>query len=83
MHYPFLYNFVSSSAIHCGIDHVECINTEIALLGRAMHCLHEDHEKIVGKLADGLNANAQISDFLKSFIVCLGEADRDSDADVI
>ncbi len=51
-----------------------------------MHCLHEDCEKIVGELANGLNAisscehgteiidaYAQISDFLKSFIVHLGE----------
>ncbi len=59
-----------------------------------MHCLGEDHEKIIGKLADGLdaiafhehgteivNAYMQVSDFLQSFIVCLGEADGDSDAE--
>ncbi len=59
-----------------------------------MHCLRKDREKIVGELADGLNAiascehgteivnaYAQISDFLKSFIVRLGEADRGSDTE--
>ncbi len=86
----FLSNPIPSSAIRRGVDHVERINAEIALLGRAMHCLREDREKIVGELADGLDAiasrehgteivdaYAQISDFLKSFIVRLGEADGD------
>ncbi|KAK0222656.1 hypothetical protein EDD85DRAFT_959895 [Armillaria nabsnona] len=84
----------SDGAIHCGIDRVEHINAEIALLGRAMHCLCEDREKIVGELADGLdaissrehgteiiNAYAQISDFLKSFVVRLGEDAGDSGAE--
>ncbi|KAK0244874.1 hypothetical protein EDD85DRAFT_785242 [Armillaria nabsnona] len=84
----------SDGAIHRGIDHVERINAEIALLGRAMHCLCEDCDKIVGELADGLNAiashehgteiinaYAQISDFLKSFIIQLGDTDGVSDAE--
>ncbi len=73
------------------VDCVEHINVEIALLGRAVHCLREDCEKIVGELADGLDAISsrkhgteiidvyvQVSDFLKSFIVHLGEAAGDS-----
>ncbi|KAK0226816.1 hypothetical protein EDD85DRAFT_976062 [Armillaria nabsnona] len=84
----------SDRAIHHGVDRVEHINAEIALLSRAMHCLHEDHNKIVGELADGLDAifshehgteiidaYAQVSDFLKSFVVHLGEAGGDSDAE--
>ncbi|PBK83037.1 hypothetical protein ARMGADRAFT_1089783 [Armillaria gallica] len=84
----------SDGAIHCGVNCVERINAEIALLRNAMHCLHEDHEKIIGELADGLDAIAShehgteiidaymhISDFLKSFVVRLGEAARDSDAE--
>ncbi len=89
-----LSNFISSSAIRCGVDCVERINAEIALLGRAMHCLCEDREKIIGELADGLNAIAscehdteiidaytQISSFLWSFIVHLGEEADDSGAE--
>ncbi len=89
-----LSNFISSPAIHRGIDRVEHINTEIALLGRVMHYLHEDHKKIIGELADGLDAIAsrehgmeiidayvQVSDFLKSFIIHLSEADGGSDAE--
>ncbi|PBK97290.1 hypothetical protein ARMGADRAFT_1075792 [Armillaria gallica] len=84
----------SDSAICHGVDRVKCINAEIALLGRAMHCLHEDHEKIIGKLADGLDAISsrehgteiidaytQISDFLKSLVIRLGEDVEDSDAE--
>ncbi|PBL03909.1 hypothetical protein ARMGADRAFT_1022465 [Armillaria gallica] len=84
----------SDSAICCGVDHVERINAKIALLGRAMHCLHEDCEKIVGKLADGLDAISshkhgteiidaymQISNFLKSLVIRLGEDVEDSDAE--
>ncbi len=53
-----------------------------------------DRDKIVGELADSLDAiasrehgteivdaYAQVSDFLQSFIVRLGEADGDSDAE--
>ncbi|KAK0237423.1 hypothetical protein EDD85DRAFT_951604 [Armillaria nabsnona] len=84
----------SDGAIRHGVDGVEHINAEIALLGRAKHCLHKDHKKIVGELADGLNAiasrehgteiidaYAQVSDFLKSFVVCLGEDAGDSGAE--
>ncbi|KAK0235562.1 hypothetical protein EDD85DRAFT_955122 [Armillaria nabsnona] len=84
----------NDGAIFCGVDCVEHINTKIALLGRAMHCLCEDCKKIVGKLADGLNAIAshehgteivdayvQVSDFLKSFVVHLGEDAGDSGAE--
>ncbi len=90
----FLSDFIFFSAICCSVNRVERLNAEIALLGRAMHCLHEDREKIIGELADGLDAisscehgteiidaYAQISDFLKSFVVHLGEADGDSDAE--
>ncbi|KAK0231655.1 hypothetical protein EDD85DRAFT_793320 [Armillaria nabsnona] len=90
----FLSNLVPSSAICHGINRVERINAEIALLGRVMHCLREDREKIVGELADGLeaiasrehgteivDAYAQISNFLKSFIIRLGEAHGGSDAE--
>ncbi|KAK0238172.1 hypothetical protein EDD85DRAFT_952341 [Armillaria nabsnona] len=84
----------SDGAICHGVDHVKRINAELALLGRAMHCLCEDCEKIIGELADGLNviashehgteiinAYTQVSDFLKSFVVHLGEAGGDSDVE--
>ncbi|KAK0243533.1 hypothetical protein EDD85DRAFT_947721 [Armillaria nabsnona] len=84
----------SDGAIRHGVDCVERINAEIALLGRAMHCLREDREKIIGELADGLDAissrehgteiidaYAQISDFLKSFVIRLGEDAEGSDAE--
>ncbi len=90
----FVSNFDFSSAIRRGVDRVERINAEIALLGWAMYCLCKDRDKIVGELADGLDAiasrehgteivdaYAQVSDFLQSFIVRLGEADGDSDAE--
>ncbi|KAK0244863.1 hypothetical protein EDD85DRAFT_946155 [Armillaria nabsnona] len=84
----------SDGAIRHGVDCVECINAEITLLGRAMHCLCEDREKIIGELADGLDtiashehgteivdAYAQVSNFLKSFVVHLGEDAGDSGAE--
>ncbi|PBK72214.1 hypothetical protein ARMSODRAFT_1016190 [Armillaria solidipes] len=83
----------SDGAIRHSIDRVERINAEIMLLGRAMHCLREDREKIIGELSDGLeaiashehgteiiDAYAQISDFLKSFVVRLGEGSEADDS---
>ncbi|SJL14893.1 uncharacterized protein ARMOST_18369 [Armillaria ostoyae] len=84
----------SDGAICRGVERVERINAKIALLGRAMHLLREDREKIIGELSDGLeaissrehgteiiDAYAQVNDFLKSFVVRLGEGYEGSEAD--
>ncbi|KAK0468818.1 hypothetical protein IW261DRAFT_1573429 [Armillaria novae-zelandiae] len=78
-------------AICRGVQCVDHINSEIELLGQAMQLLCEDHEAVIGELADGLDAIAchehgteiieaysQVSGFLKSFIVHVGGAALES-----
>ncbi|KAK0429619.1 hypothetical protein EV421DRAFT_2042648 [Armillaria borealis] len=79
-------------ALRRGINRVERLNTEIKLLGEAMQLLRKDREQIIGELADGLDAiasrehgteiidaHAQVSSFLGSFIVRLGEVNAGSE----
>ncbi|PBK59106.1 hypothetical protein ARMSODRAFT_983275 [Armillaria solidipes] len=79
-------------ALRRGVNQVKHLNTEIKLLGEAMQLLREDREQIIGELADGLDAiashehgteiidaHAQVSSFLGSFTVRLGEVNTGSE----
>ncbi|KAK0485393.1 hypothetical protein EDD18DRAFT_1361075 [Armillaria luteobubalina] len=82
-------------AIAHGLVWVDSISTQLDLLGKVVNQLRADHEAVVSKLTDGLDAIAShehgtdiidayaaVSDFLKSFIMCPGSgASGDEDND--
>ncbi|KAK0207305.1 hypothetical protein IW262DRAFT_1469669 [Armillaria fumosa] len=83
---------LSGDAISCGLTWIEGINTQLELLGKVVNQLHADHEQVISELANGLDAiashehgteiidaYADVSIFLKSFIVCPGMVGEDID----
>ncbi|KAK0215700.1 hypothetical protein IW262DRAFT_1465414 [Armillaria fumosa] len=83
---------VTLSAISRGLMRIEGINTQLELLGKVVNQLHADCEQVISELADGLDviasrehgteiidAYADISVFLKSFIVRPGMVGEDID----
>ncbi|KAK0465782.1 hypothetical protein IW261DRAFT_1427045 [Armillaria novae-zelandiae] len=72
----------SNGAIAHGLACIKSINTQLELLGKVVNQLHADQEQVISELADSLDAiashehgieiidtYAEVSDFLKSFIV--------------
>ncbi|KAG7439031.1 uncharacterized protein BT62DRAFT_1014497 [Guyanagaster necrorhizus] len=83
-------------AIRRGVDRIERIEVEIKLLARSLQLLYEDRQQVVGELTDGLDAiasrehgteiidaYAQVSDLLKSFLVRPGSKDASINGDAV
>ncbi|KAK0214350.1 hypothetical protein IW262DRAFT_1300444 [Armillaria fumosa] len=89
---PPLMNWPCFNSISCGLTRIEGINTQLELLGKVVNQLCADCKQVISELTDGLDAivshehgteiidaYADISVFLKSFIVHPGMVGEDID----